>query len=146
MDNIQTIPPPFVVRTLLIYSRHAGQLQFNPSDAVSVSERMSYVMFKSSRTDTIRFFFFASLDLLLKWNVVLQKMLRSPYFFFDVIYLHNGADEQMEDSSWRVILFPCLSAIKTEIKKSSYYNTVSNLLTVNGMCVHSLAFCLWKSW
>ncbi|XP_058256967.1 BRISC and BRCA1-A complex member 1 [Hemibagrus wyckioides] len=64
MDNVQTIPPPFVVRTLLIYSRHAGQLQFNPSDAVS-------------------------------------KMLRSPYFFFDVIYLHNGADEQMEDSSWR---------------------------------------------
>uniref|UniRef100_A0A3B1JEX1 BRISC and BRCA1 A complex member 1 n=1 Tax=Astyanax mexicanus TaxID=7994 RepID=A0A3B1JEX1_ASTMX len=38
MDNVQTIPPPFVVRTLLIYSRHAGQLQFNPSDAVSVSE------------------------------------------------------------------------------------------------------------
>ncbi|XP_062868680.1 BRISC and BRCA1-A complex member 1 [Trichomycterus rosablanca] len=66
MDNVQTIPPPFVVRTLLIYSRHAGQLQFNPSDAVN-------------------------------------KMLRSPYFFFDVIYLHNGADEQMEDSSWRDI-------------------------------------------
>ncbi|KAK3533626.1 hypothetical protein QTP70_023383 [Hemibagrus guttatus] len=64
MDNVQTIPPPFVVRTLLIYSRHAGQLQFNPSDAVS-------------------------------------KMLRSPYFFFDVIYLHNGADEQLEESSWR---------------------------------------------
>ncbi|KAI4904228.1 hypothetical protein NFI96_031766 [Prochilodus magdalenae] len=66
MDNVQTIPPPFVVRTLLIYSRHAGQLQFNPSDAVS-------------------------------------KMLRSPYFFFDVIYLHNGADEQVDDSSWRDI-------------------------------------------
>ncbi|XP_026861236.2 BRISC and BRCA1-A complex member 1 [Electrophorus electricus] len=66
MDNVQTIPPPFVVRTLLIYSRHAGQLQFNPSDAVN-------------------------------------KMLRSPYFFFDVIYLHNGTDEQGEDSSWRDI-------------------------------------------
>ena len=36
MENVQTIPPPFVVRTILIYSRHAGQLQFNPSDAVSV--------------------------------------------------------------------------------------------------------------
>ncbi|XP_076134517.1 BRISC and BRCA1-A complex member 1 isoform X2 [Alosa pseudoharengus] len=35
MENVQTIPPPFVVRTILIYSRHAGQLQFNPSDAVS---------------------------------------------------------------------------------------------------------------
>lgn len=37
------------------------------------------------------------------WNIALQKMLRSPYFFFDVIYLHNGADDQMDDSSWRVI-------------------------------------------
>lgn len=37
MENVQTIPPPYVVRTVLIYSRHAGQLQFNPSEAVSVS-------------------------------------------------------------------------------------------------------------
>ncbi|CAB1323843.1 unnamed protein product [Coregonus sp. 'balchen'] len=66
MDNIQTIPPPFVVRTLLIYSRHAGQLQFNPSDAVN-------------------------------------NMLQSPYFFFDVVYLHNGAEEQGNEASWRDI-------------------------------------------
>ncbi|XP_063056580.1 BRISC and BRCA1-A complex member 1 [Engraulis encrasicolus] len=66
MENVQTIPPPFVVRTILIYSRHAGQLQFNPSDAVN-------------------------------------KMLQSPYFFFDVVYLHNGADEQAEENSWRDI-------------------------------------------
>lgn len=39
MENVQTIPPPYVVRTVLIYSRHAGQLQFNPSEAVSVSTR-----------------------------------------------------------------------------------------------------------
>lgn len=65
-ENIQTIPPPFVVRTLLIYSRHAGQLQFNPSEAIS-------------------------------------KMLQSPYFFFDVVYLHNGAEDQGEESSWRDI-------------------------------------------
>ncbi|CAL8256377.1 unnamed protein product [Merluccius merluccius] len=64
MDNVQTIPPPFVVRTLLIYSRHVGQLQFTPSEAVS-------------------------------------KMLQSPYFFFDVVYLHNGADDPADDSSWR---------------------------------------------
>lgn len=37
MENVQTIPPPYVVRTVLIYSRHAGQLQFNPSEAFSVS-------------------------------------------------------------------------------------------------------------
>ncbi|GAA6221283.1 BRISC and BRCA1-A complex member 1 [Lates japonicus] len=64
MENVQTIPPPYVVRTVLIYSRHAGQLQFNPSEAVS-------------------------------------KMLQSPYFFFDVVYLHNGMDEQGDETSWR---------------------------------------------
>lgn len=64
MENVQTIPPPFVVRTVLIYSRHAGPLQFNPSEAVS-------------------------------------KMLQSPYFFFDVVYLHNGAEEQGDETSWR---------------------------------------------
>uniref|UniRef100_A0A3Q3ASH8 BRISC and BRCA1-A complex member 1 n=1 Tax=Kryptolebias marmoratus TaxID=37003 RepID=A0A3Q3ASH8_KRYMA len=64
MENIQTIPPPYVVRTVLIYSRHAGPLQFSPSEAVS-------------------------------------KMLQSPYFFFDVIYLHNGMEEQGDETSWR---------------------------------------------
>ncbi|KAJ7986224.1 hypothetical protein DPEC_G00337740 [Dallia pectoralis] len=64
MDNIQTIPPPFVVRTLLIYSRHAGQLQFHPSDAVN-------------------------------------KMWQSPYFFFDVVYLHNGAEDQADEACWK---------------------------------------------
>lgn len=64
MENVQTIPPPFVVRTLLVYNRHAGQLQFSPSEAVS-------------------------------------KMLQSPYFFFDLVYLHNGAEEQGDESSWK---------------------------------------------
>ncbi|XP_003978106.1 BRISC and BRCA1-A complex member 1 isoform X1 [Takifugu rubripes] len=64
MENVQTIPPPYVVRTVLIYSRHAGQLQFNPSE-------------------------------------VLSKMLQSPYFFFDVVYLHNGVEEQGDEASWR---------------------------------------------
>ncbi|XP_034003701.1 BRISC and BRCA1-A complex member 1 [Trematomus bernacchii] len=64
MDNVQTVPPPYVVRTVLIYSRHAGQLQFNPSEVVN-------------------------------------KMLQSPYFFFDVVYLHNGVDEQGDETSWR---------------------------------------------
>ncbi|KAL6108206.1 babam1 [Pungitius sinensis] len=64
MDNVQTVPPPYVVRTVLIYSRHAGQLQFSPSEAVA-------------------------------------KMLQSPYFFFDVVYLHNGMEEQGDETSWR---------------------------------------------
>uniref|UniRef100_A0A3P9KVG9 BRISC and BRCA1 A complex member 1 n=1 Tax=Oryzias latipes TaxID=8090 RepID=A0A3P9KVG9_ORYLA len=64
VENVQTIPPPYVVRTLLIYSRHAGPLQLNLPEAVS-------------------------------------KMLQSPYFFLDVVYLHNGVDEQSEETSWR---------------------------------------------
>ncbi|KTF78787.1 hypothetical protein cypCar_00030626 [Cyprinus carpio] len=28
-------------------------------------------------------------------------MLQSPYFFFDVVYLHNGTEEQTEDTSWK---------------------------------------------
>lgn len=63
-ENVQTVPPPYVVRTVLIYSRHAGPFQFNPSEAVS-------------------------------------KMLQSSYFFFDVVYLHNGVDEQGDETSWR---------------------------------------------
>ncbi|XP_029356601.1 BRISC and BRCA1-A complex member 1 [Echeneis naucrates] len=64
MENVQTIPPPYVVRSVLIYSRHAGQLQFNPSEAVN-------------------------------------KMLQSPYFFFDVVYLHNGVEELGDEATWR---------------------------------------------
>lgn len=64
MDNVQTVPPPYVVRTVLIYSHHVGQLQFNPSEAFS-------------------------------------KMLQSPYFFFDVVYLHNGVEEAGDETSWR---------------------------------------------
>lgn len=47
MENIQTVPPPYVVRTVLIYSRHAGQLQFNPSEAVSVSTALMGHLFVS---------------------------------------------------------------------------------------------------
>ncbi|KAJ0065751.1 hypothetical protein NL108_017796, partial [Boleophthalmus pectinirostris] len=64
MENVQTIPPPYVIRTVLIYSRQAGPLQFSPSEAVN-------------------------------------KMLQSPYFFFDVVYLHNGMDEHGDETSWR---------------------------------------------
>ncbi|KAM9762119.1 BRISC and BRCA1-A complex member 1 isoform 1-T2 [Menidia menidia] len=81
MENVQTIPPPYVVRTVLIYSRHAGPLQFSLSEAVS-------------------------------------KMLQSPYFFFDVVYLHNGVEEQGDENSWR-----------------DNYTSFRNLDT-KGMCYH----------
>lgn len=29
-------------------------------------------------------------------------MLQSPYFFFDVVYLHNGVEEAGDETSWRV--------------------------------------------
>ena len=38
----------------------------------------------------------------LKAAVLLQKMFQCPYFFFDVVYIHNGADEKEEEMSWKV--------------------------------------------
>lgn len=66
-ESVQTIPPPYVVRTILVYSRPPRQPQF------SLTEPM-------------------------------KKMLQCPYFFFDVVYIHNGAaaDEKEEEAaSWK---------------------------------------------
>lgn len=103
MENVQTIPPPYVVRTVLIYSRHAGQLQFNPSEAVSVSTILQghlfvlYFLLKSEFSDIQCVSHSIACS-----SVLLQKMLQSPYFFFDVVYLHNGVEDQAEETSWRV--------------------------------------------
>ena len=32
----------------------------------------------------------------------LQKMFQCPYFFFDIVYIHNGTEEKEEDMSWKV--------------------------------------------
>lgn len=29
-------------------------------------------------------------------------MLQCPYFFFDVVYIHNGVEEKDEETSWKV--------------------------------------------
>ncbi|NXX44541.1 BABA1 protein, partial [Tricholaema leucomelas] len=63
-ENVQTIPPPYVVRTILVFSRAGCQPQF------SISEQM-------------------------------KKMLQCPYFFFDVVYIHNGAEEKEDELSWK---------------------------------------------
>ncbi|XP_006017599.1 BRISC and BRCA1-A complex member 1 [Alligator sinensis] len=63
-ENVQTIPPPYVVRTILVYSRPACQPQF------SMTEQM-------------------------------KKMLQCPYFFFDVVYIHNGAEDKEDEMSWK---------------------------------------------
>ncbi|NWQ83108.1 BABA1 protein, partial [Columbina picui] len=64
-ENVQTIPPPYVVRTILVFGRPGCQPQF------SMSEHM-------------------------------KKMLQCPYFFFDVVYIHNGAEEKDDETSWKV--------------------------------------------
>ncbi|KAK2541880.1 Babam1 [Columba livia] len=63
-ENVQTIPPPYVVRTILVFGRPGCQPQF------SMSEHM-------------------------------KKMLQCPYFFFDVVYIHNGAEEKDDETSWK---------------------------------------------
>lgn len=32
-------------------------------------------------------------------------MFQCPYFFFDVVYIHNGAEEKEEEMSWKVRLW-----------------------------------------
>ncbi|XP_030073396.1 BRISC and BRCA1-A complex member 1 isoform X2 [Microcaecilia unicolor] len=63
-ENVQTIPPPYVIRMILIYSRPASQPQFSMTDS-------------------------------------LKKLLHCPYFFFDLIYIHNGAEEKDDEMSWK---------------------------------------------
>ncbi|KAF1472992.1 BRISC and BRCA1-A complex member 1, partial [Eudyptula minor novaehollandiae] len=63
-ENVQTIPPPYVVRTILVFGRPGCQPQF------SMSEHM-------------------------------KKMLQCPYFFFDVVYIHNGVEEKDDETSWK---------------------------------------------
>ncbi|XP_068958176.1 BRISC and BRCA1-A complex member 1 isoform X1 [Petaurus breviceps papuanus] len=63
-ENVQTIPPPYVVRTILVYSRPACQAQFAMMEPI-------------------------------------KKMLQCPYFFFDVVYIHNGTEEKEEETSWK---------------------------------------------
>ncbi|XP_041273267.1 BRISC and BRCA1-A complex member 1-like [Onychostruthus taczanowskii] len=63
-DNVQTIPPPFVVRTILVFGRPRCQPHFCGGEHV-------------------------------------KKLLQCPYFFFDVVYIHNGLDEKEDESSWK---------------------------------------------
>uniref|UniRef100_A0A8V5GQM9 Uncharacterized protein n=1 Tax=Melopsittacus undulatus TaxID=13146 RepID=A0A8V5GQM9_MELUD len=63
-ENVQTIPPPYVVRTILVFGRPGCQPQF------SMSEHM-------------------------------KKMLQCPYFFFDIVYIHNGVEEKEDETSWK---------------------------------------------
>ncbi|RMB89750.1 hypothetical protein DUI87_33765 [Hirundo rustica rustica] len=63
-DNVQTIPPPYVVRTILVFGRPGCQPQFCGGEHV-------------------------------------KKLLQCPYFFFDVVYIHNGLDEKEDESSWK---------------------------------------------
>ncbi|XP_040177204.1 BRISC and BRCA1-A complex member 1 [Rana temporaria] len=82
-ENVQTVPPPYVVRIILIYSRPASQPQ------LTLTENM-------------------------------KKMLQCPYFFLDVVYIHNGSEE--EDVSWKDV-FGFFSSL--DPKGTSYKYEVS---------------------
>ncbi|XP_020381294.2 BRISC and BRCA1-A complex member 1 isoform X1 [Rhincodon typus] len=84
-ENIQTIPPPYIIRMILVYIR-------TPCHPQSISiER-------------------------------LNKILQSPYFFFDTIYIHNGTEEMDEDSSCKEV---CLFFNNLDTKGTSYKYDVS---------------------
>lgn len=82
---MQTIPPPYVVRTILVYSRPPCQPQF------SLTEPM-------------------------------KKMFQCPYFFFDIIYIHNGTEEKEDDMSWKD-MFAFMGSLDT--KGTSYKYAVA---------------------
>ncbi|NWX92205.1 BABA1 protein, partial [Nothoprocta pentlandii] len=84
-ENVQTIPPPYVVRTILVFSRPACPPQF------SATEHM-------------------------------KKMLQCPYFFFDVVYIHNGAEDKDEETSWKE-MYAFFSSLDT--KGTNYKYEVS---------------------
>lgn len=125
-ENVQTIPPPYVVRTILVYSRPPCQPQFSLTEPMKVSktrEKEGCLQPARRWLDTRRDFlttgagvprlrFPESRDLW-SWGhgvtlvpkatfLPLQKMFQCPYFFFDVVYIHNGADEKEEEMSWKV--------------------------------------------
>uniref|UniRef100_A0A8C0BKV7 Ankyrin repeat and LEM domain containing 1 n=1 Tax=Buteo japonicus TaxID=224669 RepID=A0A8C0BKV7_9AVES len=84
-ENVQTIPPPYVVRTILVFGRPGCQPQF------SMSEHM-------------------------------KKMLQCPYFFFDVVYIHNGVEEKDDETSWKE-MYAFFSSLDT--KGTNYKYEVS---------------------
>lgn len=58
-ENVQTIPPPYVVRTILVYSRPPCQPQFSLTEPMKVSEaqeREGYLQPAASWLDTRRNF------------------------------------------------------------------------------------------
>ncbi|XP_057241022.1 BRISC and BRCA1-A complex member 1 [Malurus melanocephalus] len=75
-ESIQTIPPPYVVRTILVLGRPGCQPQF------SMGEHM-------------------------------KRMLQCPYFFFDLVYIHNGLEEKEDEGSWKE-LYGFFSSLDTK--------------------------------
>ncbi|XP_072775351.1 BRISC and BRCA1-A complex member 1 [Taeniopygia guttata] len=77
-ESVPTIPPPFVLRTILVLGR--CQPPFGGAEQA-------------------------------------KKLLQCPYFFFDVVYIHNGLDEKEDESSWKD-MFGFLGSLDT--KGTSY--------------------------
>nr|XP_021400571.2 BRISC and BRCA1-A complex member 1 [Lonchura striata domestica] len=77
-ESVPTIPPPFVLRTILVLGR--CQPPFCGAEQA-------------------------------------KKLLQCPYFFFDVVYIHNGLDEKEDESSWKD-MFGFLGSLDT--KGTSY--------------------------
>uniref|UniRef100_V9KUC0 BRISC and BRCA1-A complex member 1-like protein n=1 Tax=Callorhinchus milii TaxID=7868 RepID=V9KUC0_CALMI len=94
-ENIQTIPPPYIVRMILIYIRASCHPQL------------------------------ASMERL-------NKILQSAYFFFDVIYIHNGTEE-MEETSNNKEIYSFFNQLDT--KGTSYKYDVS--LTGQALELHN---------
>lgn len=130
---MQTIPPPYVVRTILVYSRPPCQPQFSLTEPMKVSgvregglcaasrvvvrrqegppdqkscgayRQVPRAQDRSRGVVTGEWSQGRGVSRALKAGILpLQKMFQCPYFFFDVVYIHNGADDKEEEMSWKV--------------------------------------------
>ncbi|NXA42543.1 BABA1 protein, partial [Eudromia elegans] len=108
-ENVQTIPPPYVVRTILVFSRPTGPPQFSASEHMKVGAA-ALGRGRSQRRPASQL------------RSPLQKMLQCPYFFFDVVYIHNGAEDKEEETSWKE-MYAFFSSLDT--KGTNYKYEVS---------------------
>lgn len=100
---MQTIPPPYVVRTILVYSRPPCQPQFSLTEPMKVrlegkgGKRGQWLDTKGDLSGSQ-----SGVSAHPPTSHPLQKMFQCPYFFFDIIYIHSGPEEKEDDMSWKV--------------------------------------------
>lgn len=137
-ENVQTIPPPYVVRTILVYSRLPCQSQFSLTEPMKVKpggRGGSGWTPKGTSQDRTGW---SSPP---PYSHSLQKMLQCPYFFFDIVCIHNGTEEKEDERRWKVRdiqwrTVGCLKLSDLDLPLQSF----------NSCFLHSTLCWWWLTW